>query len=271
MRISLTTSRGGNKKTLSCHGYCDNDRYCDGRRPSSCLIYDLCSFKPSETVRKPLAIVPRRSAHTSRRSVSVTKPIPYTFDLTHLLAHDPNPLPPTSNLLAGRTTATNTTLHALARDGAQMLLNQLLTTCPIHSTPDGLSLTLPSQALTPLPRWKPLPKPKAPTKWESFAKKKGIGKFGGNLKGGAQLEERRKNMVFDEEKGEWVKKWGYKGKRQQAEGEWLVELDDKKTNKEKELEGGASIRGEGKRERMERARRQARKERNNERKAKRAT
>jgi regulator of ribosome biosynthesis len=152
-----------------------------------------------------------------------------------------------------------------------MLLNQLLTTCPIRSTPDGLSLTLPSQALTPLPRWKPVPKPKAPTKWESFAKKKGIGKFGGNLKGGAQLEERRKNMVFDEEKGEWVKKWGYKGKRQQAEGEWLVELDDKKTHKEKELEGGASIRGEGKRERMERARRQARKERNNESNAKKAS
>jgi regulator of ribosome biosynthesis len=200
--------------------------------------------------------------------VTVTKPIPYTFDLTHLLAYDSNPLPPTSLLVADRATTTNSTLHALARDGAQMLLNQLLTTCPIHSTPDGLALTLPSQALTPLPRWKRLPKPKVPTKWESFAKKKGIGKFGGNLKGGAQLEERRKNMVFDEEKGEWVKKWGYKGKRQQAEGEWLVELDDKKTNKEKDLEDKAGIRGEGKRERMEPARRQARKERNNERRAK---
>ena len=151
-----------------------------------------------------------------------------------------------------------------------MLLNQLLTTCPIRSTLDGLSLTLPSQALTPLPRWKPVPKAKAPTKWESFAKKKGIGRFGGNLKGGAQLEERRKNMVFDQEKGEWVKKWGYKGKRQQAEGEWLVELDEKKTNKEKDLEVGQSIRGEGKRDRMERARRQARKERNNERRGKKA-
>ena len=75
-------------------------------------------------------------------------------------------------------------------------------------------------------------------------------------------------MVFDEEKGEWVKKWGYKGKRQQEEGEWLVELDDKKTSKEKELESGASIRGEAKRDRMERMRRQARKERNNERRGK---
>ena len=74
-------------------------------------------------------------------------------------------------------------------------------------------------------------------------------------------------MVFDEEKGEWVKKWGYKGKRQQAEGEWLVELEEKKTNKEKQLDTGTSIRGEGKRDRMERMRRQARKEKNNERRA----
>lgn len=219
-------------------------------------------------MRSAFTSSPGKTAYPLCRSVTVTKPIPYTFDLTHLVAYDSNPLPPTSTLLANRSTTTNPTLHALARDGAQMLLNQLLTTCPIHSTADGLSLTLPAQALTPLPRWKPLPKPKAPTKWEAFAKKKGIGKFGGNLKGGAQLEERRKNMVFDEEKGEWVKKWGYKGKRQQAEGEWLVELDEKKADKEKELVGGQSIRGEGKRERMERARRQARKERNNERRAK---
>jgi regulator of ribosome biosynthesis len=220
-------------------------------------------------VRQLTPLCPRKKAYKSYRSVVVTKPIPYAFDLTHLLAYDPNPLPPTSTLLANRTSSANPTLHTIARDGAQMLLNQLLTTCPIQSTPDGLLLTFPSQALTPLPRWKPIPKPKAPTKWEAFAKKKGIGKFGGNLKGGAQLEERRKNMVFDEEKGEWVKKWGYKGKRQQAEGEWLVELDEKKKNKEKGLEDGASIRGEGKRERMERARRQERKQRNNERRGKR--
>lgn len=119
----------------------------------------------------------------------------------------------------------------------------------------------------PLPRWKPLPKPKAPTKWELFARKKGIGKYGGNLKGGAALEDRKKNMVYDEESGEWVKKWGYKGKNKQGESDWLVELDDDKLNKEKDSFGGEgrTVRGEGRRERIERMKRQERRQRNNER------
>lgn len=130
-------------------------------------------------------------------------------------------------------------------------------------------MNLPPSA-APLPRWKPLPKPKAPTKWEAFAKKKGIGKFGGSRKGGAQLEERRKNMVFDEESGEWVRKWGYKGKGMRGESEWLVELDDGQKRREGEAEGsgsGKTVRGEGRRDRLERVRRQERKERNNARRA----
>jgi regulator of ribosome biosynthesis len=87
------------------------------------------------------------------------------------------------------------------------------------------------------------------------------------MTGGAKLEDRRKNMVYDEESGEWVKKWGYKGKNKGTDGDWLVELDDEKVKKEKNLsaESGMTIRGEGKRERMERMRRQDRKQRNNER------
>jgi regulator of ribosome biosynthesis len=90
------------------------------------------------------------------------------------------------------------------------------------------------------------------------------------MTGGAKLEDRRKNMVYDEESGEWVKKWGYKGKNKGTDGDWLVELDDEKVNKEKGMsaESGMTIRGEGKRERMERMRRQDRKERNNERRGK---
>ena len=115
-----------------------------------------------------------------------------------------------------------------------------------------------------LPRWKPLPKPKAPTKWELFARKKGIGKFGGNLKGGAALEDRKKNLVNDEESGEWVKKWGYKGKNKQAENEWLVELDDDKQQKEND---GANPRAVSRQERVEKIKRQDRRQRNNERRS----
>lgn len=39
-------------------------------------------------------------------------------------------------------------------------------------------------------------------------------------------------MVYDEASGEWVPKWGYKGKNKDVENQWLVEIDDKKTDKE---------------------------------------
>lgn len=83
------------------------------------------------------------------------------------------------------------------------------------------------------------------------------------MKGGAALEERRKNAVFNEETGKWEKKWGYKGKREGVQEDWLVELDDKQVRQEKGLDEGHTIRNEGKREKMERIRRQQRKERNN--------
>ena len=178
---------------------------------------------------------------------------------------DPNPLPSISSLLGQPLPQRNETLNSVARDGAQSLLNTLLTTCPIASTPDGLVMTLPAP-VSRLPRWKPLPKPKAPTKWELFARKKGIGKFGGSLKGGAAQEERRKNLVYDEESGEWVKKWGHKGANKKEEGQWLVELDDDKLGKEKEgADAGKNVRMEGRRERKERIKRQERRQRNNER------
>ena len=38
-------------------------------------------------------------------------------------------------------------------------------------------------------------------------------------------------MIYDEATGEWVPKWGYKGKNKAEENQWLVELDDKKVPK----------------------------------------
>ncbi|KIV78308.1 hypothetical protein PV11_10037 [Exophiala sideris] len=217
--------------------------------------------KMAETKTAPLTNV--SASKPERLPTTVDKPTPYTFDLGYLTATDPNPLPSTSALLSQSFTQRNTTLQTIARDGAQSLLNTLLTTCTISSTPDGLVMALP-RSITTLPRWKPLPKPKAPTKWELFARKKGIGKFGGNLKGGAALEDRKKNLVYDEESGEWVKKWGYKGKNKQAENEWLVELDDDKQQKEKD---GVNPRAVTRQERVEKIKRQDRRQRNNERKS----
>ncbi|KAJ9191331.1 hypothetical protein DTO166G4_7127 [Paecilomyces variotii] len=202
---------------------------------------------------------------TEKLPVTVSKPSPYTFDLGHLLALDPNPLVlPSSESL-------NDALKATARDGAQSLLNQLLTTCQITSSAQhGVLLSLPPRS-TVLPRHKPLPTPKAPTKWELFARKKGIGKY--NTKPGAALadKERRKKLVYDEATGEWVPRWGYKGKNKAGEDDWLVEVDEKQWKKEEGLLAeGRSIRGESRRERVERIKRNERKERANARKQRKA-
>ena len=83
----------------------------------------------------------------SKLPVQVQKPTPYTFDLGLLLANDPNPLVLTTKANLEED------LAATARDGAQALLNQLLSTCPIASTPNGVLLSLPGIE-TRLPREK---------------------------------------------------------------------------------------------------------------------
>jgi len=73
-------------------------------------------------------------------------------------------------------------------------------------------------------------------------------------------------LVFDEEKGEWMPKWGYKGRNKEGEAEWIVEVDEKKETKLGEDGKGKTVRGEGRRDRMEKVKRGERKQRANERK-----
>jgi len=117
-------------------------------------------------------------------------------------------------------------------------------------------LTLPPPT-TALPREKPLPTPKSETKWEKFARKKGIKSKRGTDGTG--------KMVYDEEKGDWVPKWGYKGRNKDGETDWIVEVDEKKEKKAEQEE--RTVRSRSKSERVERAKRNERKQRANERKA----
>lgn len=179
--------------------------------------------------------------------VAVDKPTPYTFDLGHLLAEDPNPLSLDHADL-------EQSLATVARDGAQALINQLLSTCPLNSTSDGVLLTLPPPT-TRLPREKPVPAPKAPTKWERFAAKKGIK---------PKTREQRRNLAYDDQSGEWKRKWGYGGLNKKGQDDPIIEVDMKAESERKE---GTSIRGDGRRQRKENLRRNERKMRKNERQA----
>lgn len=184
---------------------------------------------------------------TPKLPVAVEKPTPYTFDLGHLMAEDPNSITLDKSDL-------EQSLAEVARDGAQVLINQLLTTCALTSTTDGVLLTLP-QPTTRLPREKPIPQVKPPTKWERFAAKKGIK---------AKTREARRNLAYDETTGEWTRKWGYKGLNKKGEDAPIMEVDMEAERTRKE---GTSIRGDGRRERKEKIKRNERKMRKNQRDA----
>jgi len=139
------------------------------------------------------------------------------------------------------------------RDCAQALINQLLLTCPVTSSDTGVHLTLPAPT-TPLPREKCVPKTKEPTRWERFAKKRGI-----------KAKKREGKLVYDEATGEWAPRYGFKGANKAHEGDWLVEVD---ADKEQRTGEAGDARREKRGERKERVKRQERRMRSNEAKKK---
>ncbi|KAI0290081.1 RRS1-domain-containing protein [Multifurca ochricompacta] len=103
-----------------------------------------------------------------------------------------------------------TYLQSTARDSVQLLLSSLFS-LPTLSSPEGPFAQLPTPT-TQLPRAKPLPKPKPLTKWERFARAKGI------------HSQKRDKKVWDEERQAWVPRWGWKGKNKEEEAQWLHEV-----------------------------------------------
>jgi len=124
-----------------------------------------------------------------------------------------------------------------ARDGIQLLVNEIWNQ-PTRIVDEGVVADLPAIA-TGLPREKPvcpssllpsllpslllkeklireseqLPKLAPMTKWQAFAQAKGIAP-----------KEKKDRMVYDEDKQEWVPRWGYKGKNKDKEEQWIHEV-----------------------------------------------
>ncbi|TFK94225.1 RRS1-domain-containing protein [Polyporus arcularius HHB13444] len=145
------------------------------------------------------------SHEAKQKAVTVEKDIPLEIDAGFLTVTDLNPVDKES-YDADR----EEYLMSIARDGAQALLAALFS-LPTTSSPDGPLAQLPPPT-TQLPRAKPLPKPKPPTKWEQFAKAKGIHKT------------RKDKKVWDEAKQEWVNRWGWKGANKDKEVQWITEV-----------------------------------------------
>ncbi|KAH8830274.1 ribosome biogenesis regulatory protein-domain-containing protein [Flagelloscypha sp. PMI_526] len=139
------------------------------------------------------------------QSITVEKETPIVVDAGFLTATDLNPIDEETYK-----DDLEKHLQTLAQEGAQSLIHSLFS-LPTVSTPEGPIATLP-EPTTRLPRAKPLPKPKPPTKWEKFAAAKGIQK------------KRRDKKVWDEERQEWVNRWGKDGLNKQKEEQWIHEV-----------------------------------------------
>lgn len=141
-----------------------------------------------------------------RARITVNRDIEPEIDLGRLMTSDPNPIE--SELYSlDREQA----LLSNARDGIQLLVNSIWQQ-PTRIADDSVIAQLPPPSYA-LPREKPLPKPKPMTKWEAFAKAKGI-----------DSNKKKDRLVFDEETQDWVPRWGYKGKNKQTEDQWIVEV-----------------------------------------------
>ncbi|TFY82761.1 hypothetical protein EWM64_g1254 [Hericium alpestre] len=139
------------------------------------------------------------------KSVTVEKDIPLEVDVGFLTVTDLNPIDKESyeeNL--------EEYLQSTARDGVQALFASLFSLPTLPSADGPLAQLAPPT--TQLPRAKPLPKPKPPTKWEKFARAKGI------------QQTKKDKKVWDEEKQEWVSRWGWNGKNKEKETQWITEV-----------------------------------------------
>lgn len=165
------------------------------------------------------------SDNPNRKSIAVEREIPLETDTGFLTVTDLNPIDSESykqvlleilipshvtNHFPPHSEDLEAYLQSNARDGVQALLNALFA-LPSTPSPDGPVAKLPP-SITQLPRAKPLPKPKPLTKWEKFAKEKGIS------------HRKKERAVWDEEKQEWVNRWGWKGKNKELEEQWLTEV-----------------------------------------------
>lgn len=117
---------------------------------------------------------------------------PLAFDLGNLLAWDASAV----DAAALTANGIDPTCQRLAQSIFQSLAARLFS-LPSEAVAVGRVAELPRPA-TVLPREKPIPKPRPPTKWEQFAQRKGIEK------------QKRSKVEWDESSQEWRRRYGYK-------------------------------------------------------------
>lgn len=128
-----------------------------------------------------------------------------SVDLGHLMAFDPRPVDAIE---------LNKDPDAFMKESCmlstQLIVNKLFK-LPTERVQDTMVVKLP-KALTVIPREKPLPKKKPPTKWEAYAALKGITK------------KKKGRKVWDDVAKQWRPTWGM-NKVGDKTKQWLLEMN----------------------------------------------
>lgn len=135
-------------------------------------------------------------------TIEVSKEIDPNVDLGNLLVEDVNSID--NN---GYHQSRERCLIEMARDGAQLLFNKIWE-LPTERKEDAVLAKLPAPT-TILPREKPVPKPRPETRFEKFAKMKGMTK------------RKKDKLVYDDRTGKWKRRHGY-DKANEKGKDWLV-------------------------------------------------
>ncbi|KAL7642537.1 UNVERIFIED_CONTAM: hypothetical protein RMT77_007098 [Armadillidium vulgare] len=149
------------------------------------------------------------SAEEEIKSIEVEKDIPLELDLGNLLVTDNNEID------KGKFSDENEVeeyLKSLARDGVQSIINAVYE-LPTDTIDNNIYALIPKPT-TRLPREKPVPKPKPLTKWEQYAKEKGIKKT------------KKPTKIWDEILKEWVPKYGYLKAAAERKKNWVLEVPE---------------------------------------------
>lgn len=118
----------------------------------------------------------------------------------------------------------------LTRDNIQILFNEVWK-LPTERVEEAIVAKLP-HPLYKLPRSKPVPKPRKPTKWEQFAKDKGITK------------KKKSKLTWDEQLKKWVPRFGFKKVQADNEKDWVIEVPANADPMEDQFAKRAQAKGE---------------------------
>ena len=138
------------------------------------------------------------------------------YDLHHLVACDAQPRD--DDLAKCAHGPRNTALMASARDNVQLLFNRIFQ-LETKDSDEGLLAVLPEKSTADevgsveglLPRFRPVPTKKPETRWEKFAREKGI------------KNRKRDRMVWDERTGKLMPRWGY-GRANDDTKDWAIPI-----------------------------------------------